>query len=135
MGDESRWIYARDATPLVTLLGWSYPADGRVPRLPLAELAVPRRRNAGNRHRARGLPHGSPDYTSCTLAALRAVAGVDLWLLGHIHAPEYFPALQRYSTPVPRKPSIRASRGYMAPGWCRLSMAYSDPSRNSHSTR
>ena len=77
-----------EAAPVVSLIGWSH-ADRTVPKLPLETLQP--------QHRA-GLPMialahtdyrtSTDNYAACSLDALRRVPGIDLWLLGHIHAAE-----------------------------------------------
>lgn len=70
----------------LTLWGWSFPQE-RVPHSPLAGARFQRRTgpNLGLLHCDRDQP-GSP-YAPVASAELRA-AGLDGWLLGHIHAPD-----------------------------------------------
>ncbi|MBA1147507.1 metallophosphoesterase [Ectothiorhodospiraceae bacterium WFHF3C12] len=74
-----------DGEPL-TLWGWSFPQE-RVPNSPVADTRFDRRDgpNLGLLHCDRDQP-GSP-YAPVSSAELRA-AGLDGWLLGHIHAPD-----------------------------------------------
>lgn len=70
----------------LTLWGWSFPQE-RVPHSPLAGFRFERHPgpNLGLLHCDRDQP-GSP-YAPVASAELRA-AGLDGWLLGHIHAPD-----------------------------------------------
>jgi DNA repair exonuclease SbcCD nuclease subunit len=77
-----------EGAPRLLLAGWSFPA-GKATALPLAEFApaprdgVPLVAIAHTDYRFAGA-----DYAPVRLEDLRAKAGVDLWLLGHLHAPE-----------------------------------------------
>jgi len=77
-----------DDAPRLTLAGWSFPA-GKVATLPLDEFApvpcdgAPLIAIAHTDYR-----YADPDYVPVRLDDLRAKAGVDMWLLGHLHAPE-----------------------------------------------
>ncbi len=92
LGQDGCWeavAWPPDA-PRVNLLGWSHPAGRRVNALPLEGLPQP----------SAQLPtiavahtdyRGTGDYAAVRVEALRRCTGVDLWLLGHIHAPELLP--------------------------------------------
>jgi DNA repair exonuclease SbcCD nuclease subunit len=72
--------------PAVTLLGWSHPARP-VARLPLDNLP-PLPTGAPVIAIAHADYRGTDDYAAVRVNDLRRVP-VDLWLLGHIHAPEW----------------------------------------------
>lgn len=78
-----------DGAPEVSLLGWSYPANKKVAELPLETMAlqshagVPIIALAHTDYRSTGNA-----YASVTVEALRRCSQINLWLLGHIHAPE-----------------------------------------------
>jgi DNA repair exonuclease SbcCD nuclease subunit len=92
LGSSGRWEAAELAGGAARLLGWSYPeAHARTdptqdPRL--AELCATR--FAGP---SIGLLHGDLDATNSPYArftsARLAAAGVDAWLLGHVHKPTF----------------------------------------------
>ncbi|MHB9108999.1 MAG: metallophosphoesterase family protein [Armatimonadota bacterium] len=92
LGRGGRWEQAcwpSEEAPQLCLAGWSFPV-GKVNALPLEEFP-PRLRDdvpcialAHADYRA----GGSSEYAPVKPEALRAQAGVDLWLLGHLHFPE-----------------------------------------------
>lgn len=95
LGRDGHWEQrnwpVQSETPLVSLLGWSYP-DGRVPELPLQNIMIQRQSGVPVIALAHTDYHGNcQDYASCSLESLRGIIDVDLWLLGHIHLPEYLP--------------------------------------------
>jgi len=92
LGRQGEWeqIAWPPAAPQFTVAGWSYPERG-VRELPLDDFPP-----AGPVQLPRiALAHtdftGGPAYAAVTPERLAAVPGVDLWLLGHIHAPTYLP--------------------------------------------
>jgi len=91
LGRDGAWeqiAWPSDDAPRLLLAGWSFP-DRKVSALPL-DTFVPASRDgvpliaiAHADYRSAG-----SDYAPVKLEELRAKAGVDLWLLGHLHAPE-----------------------------------------------
>ncbi len=74
--------------PLITVLGLSYPRSGN-PRLPIETLSL----SASSTTPVLAMAHAdylgtSQDYVAVNVNALRAHPDVDMWLFGHIHAPE-----------------------------------------------
>lgn len=92
LGRDGHWEQVDlplEGPPQVSLVGWSYPAGRRVAALPVDELTV---------RPCPGIPvialahtdyrTSAGDYASVSIEALRKTLHIDLWLLGHIHAPE-----------------------------------------------
>lgn len=75
--------------PRLCLAGWSFPG-GKVSRLPLEEFTPCPREGVPLIALAHADYHagGGSEYAPVKPEDLRAKTGVDLWLLGHLHAPE-----------------------------------------------
>lgn len=102
LGQHGQWErvdWPPDGAPQLTLIGWSYPASGRVASLPVEALALPAPAAvpvivmAHTDYRS-----GGDDYAATTVEAMRAVPA-DLWLLGHVHAPELLEGAPRILNP------------------------------------
>jgi len=92
LGRDGSWeqiCWPSEEAPQLCLAGWSFPV-GKVSALPLQDFTPQPRADVPLIALAHADYHagGSSEYAPVKLEALRGKAGVDLWLLGHLHFPE-----------------------------------------------